>query len=72
MENFIKEKKSDIELVLFWIGHIEEPCQDKQGNDVRSVYLREAKTILKNRKFENPDAKKLLEDTVKKYEEHEE
>jgi len=68
MEKFKQPEITDMELVLRWIDHIEEPCEDGKGNNVRNVYLREAETILKTRKFENPYAKVMLENVVKKYE----
>ena len=69
MEKFEpKEEMTDMELVLFLIKHIEEPCEDKDGNNVRSVYLREAKRVLETKKFDNLFAKKFLEKTIEKYE----
>ena len=62
------EEPTDMELALYWVGHIENPCEDENGNNVRSVYLREVKKILEIRKFENPFAKKMLEDVIKRYE----
>lgn len=72
MEEFksekVEEKTTDIKLALFLISHIEKPCEDDKGNNVRGAYLIQAKEILKNREFENPYAKKMLEDIIKKYE----
>jgi len=59
------EKASDIELALFLIKHIEKPCEDLEGNNIRSFYIREAQRILNT--IKNPDAKKLLVDTMDKY-----
>ena len=66
MEGYKPLEPTDMELVLFWIRHIEEPCEDGQGNNVRSVYLREAKKLLP--KLTNTFAKKMLEEVIKKYE----
>jgi hypothetical protein len=60
-----KEEAIEIEDVLTLIKHIENPCGDSQGNNVRHVYISMAKEILL--KIENPEAKKLLEFTLKKY-----
>jgi hypothetical protein len=66
MENFEKrEKASDMELALFLIQHINNPCEDLEGNDIREFYIREAKQALKE--FQNPEAKKLLEDTIQRH-----
>jgi hypothetical protein len=61
----IKEPVVEIEDVLSLIKHIENPCCDLQGNNVRHVYIEMAKNILP--KIENPEAKKLLESTLEKY-----
>ena len=56
-----------MELVLFWINHIEQPCKDEQGNTpTRYVYLAKARELLP--KLTNPDAKLMLEEVIKKYE----
>ena len=60
---------ADLELVLFLIRRISQPCKDKNGNDVRSVYLREAKKVLANNKFKNLYAKKILQDTLEAHKE---
>ena len=70
MEGFELGKEqpmSDMELALYWIGHIEKPCEDGHGNNVRSVYLREAKTLLATRQFTNPYAKDMLEKAIRDY-----
>ena len=66
MEEFNPMKATDMELVLALIPHIEEPCEDLQGNNVRHVYLNEAKKLLPQLK--NPFAKEMLAETIKKYE----
>ena len=60
-----KETATDIELVLFLIKHIENPCEDPGKNNIRDFYLGEAKRALDT--IQDPGAKKTLEDTIKKY-----
>lgn len=68
MENFEKkEKATDMELALFLIKHIDNPCEDLHGNNVRDVYMREAKKALDT--IQDLEAKKILEDTIQKYSE---
>jgi len=68
MENFEKkEKATDIELATFLIKHINDPCKDLHGNNIRKFYISEAKKALDT--FQNQEAKKLLEDIIKKYSE---
>lgn len=65
-EKFGFEKQAtDMEFALFLIKHINNPCEDLSGNNVRDVYIREAKRALGT--IKNLEAKKLLEDTVHKY-----
>ena len=59
--------KSDIELASAWIKHAEQPCEDKDGNNLRTFYLREIKEILKSNIVKNPIAVKMLEDVLEKY-----
>jgi len=68
MENFEKkEKATDMELASFLIQHINNPCEDLQGNNIRDFYIREAKRALDT--FQDPQAKQLLENTIKRYSE---
>lgn len=60
------EKLTDIEIAMFFIRHIDNPCEDSDGNNIRDFYLREAKKILD--RFANPFAKQLLEDKIRQYE----
>ncbi|MEK6952067.1 MAG: hypothetical protein AABX29_03560 [Nanoarchaeota archaeon] len=64
------DKVTDIEFVLFYINHIDNPCsfehEGKQVN-VRPVYLEQAREILKHHNFENPYAKELLENKPREY-----
>ncbi len=62
-----REKATDMELASFLIKHINDPCEDLQGNNIRDFYIREAKRALDT--FQNPKAKQLLEDTIQKYSE---
>jgi hypothetical protein len=57
-----KETATDMELALLLIQHIQHPCEDSNGNNIRHVYLEEAQRALKTMK--DPDAKKLLADTI--------
>jgi len=66
MENFErKEKATDMELAFFLIKHIDNPCEDLQGNNIRDFYIREAKKTLNT--IQDLEAKKLLEDIIQKY-----
>lgn len=66
MENFEgKEKASDAESVLILIKHIENPCENLQGNNIRAFYIGEAKRILDT--IRDPEMKKLLEEVIEKY-----
>ena len=64
------EQTTDMGLVLFWMYHLDNPCGfEHEGKhiNVRPVYIEQAKLILKTHNFENPFAKKLLEDKVREY-----
>jgi len=66
MENFErKEKATDMELAFFLIKHIDNPCEDLQGNNIRDFYIREAKKALNTN--QDLEAIKLLEDIIQKY-----
>lgn len=68
MKNFEKrEKATDMELAEFLIGHIDNPCEDLQGNNIRDFYIREAKKVLDT--MQDLEAKKKLEDAINKYSE---
>lgn len=68
MENFEKkEKATDMELALFLTEHINDPCEDLEGNNIRDFYIREAKRALDE--FKDPKAKQLLEDVIQRYSE---
>lgn len=60
-------RKTDMTLVLDIIGHIEEPCGDKNGENLRESHLRIARGMLQNVKWENPIAEELLRETIRKY-----
>jgi len=67
MENFEKkEKATDMDLAMFLIKHINNPCEDLQGNNIRDFYIREAKKALET--FQDPEAKQRLNDVMKNYE----
>ncbi|MDP3900134.1 MAG: hypothetical protein Q8Q23_03585 [bacterium] len=66
MENFEKkEKVTDMELTLFLIKHINNPCEDLHGNNIRYFYIKEAKRALDT--IQDLETKKMLEDIIKKY-----
>lgn len=64
------EKPTDMEMVLFWMYHINNPCGVKHKGKyvhIRPFYIERAKELLKNYKFDNPFARELLEDKIKEY-----
>ncbi len=67
MEKF-EPKMTDMEIVLELIHHIEEPCTTPElpGQSLRESHMQLARMSLPS--ITNPFAKKLLEDTIKKYE----
>ncbi|MFH2136587.1 MAG: hypothetical protein ABII19_03090 [Patescibacteria group bacterium] len=68
MKNFERKEKTtatDMELASFLIKHIDNPCEDLQGNSIRDFYIREAERALET--IQDPEAKKILEDIIKKY-----
>jgi len=68
MENFEKkEKATDMEFALFLIQHINNPCEDPQGNNLRDFYIKEAQKSLDT--FQDQETKQVLEDAIKKYSE---
>ncbi|MBI4779579.1 hypothetical protein HY797_03970 [Candidatus Falkowbacteria bacterium] len=65
-KNFeIKERATDMEIALFLIKHINQPCEYLPGNNIRDFYIREARKILET--TQDQDVKKILEDTIYKY-----
>jgi len=67
-KNFEKiEQPTDMEFALFLVQHINNPCEDSQGNNRRDFYIREAKKALET--IQNPGAKQLLENIIQKYSE---
>jgi len=67
----MKEQKpqelTDLQTVLGWKKHIEEPCE-YQGNNLQNDYIIEAKKLLRENKLKDPVAIKMLEDVIKEYE----
>ena len=62
------EKLSDIEIALFYVFHIQNPCSVKVENkdfNIRPFYINEAKRILP--KLSNPFAKSFLESVIRNY-----
>ena len=56
---------SDIAVAMGIGFHIDNPCKDIYGNNVRQVYIRLARDTIKG--FENPFAKEFLQEKIKKY-----
>ncbi len=54
-----------MELASFLIKHIDNPCGDLQGNNIRDFYIREAEKALET--IQDLEAKKMLLDIIKKY-----
>jgi hypothetical protein len=71
MENFESpkstEKPTDLEFALYLIKHIQAPCGDTKGNNLRDFYLREAKRALETMK--DTEAKEFLKSIIKEYSE---
>jgi len=61
----LPEKATDLEQVLFLIGHIKRPCRDLQGNSLRNFYIQEATKTLST--IKEPSAQELLADVIEKY-----
>ena len=57
----------DISRALELVGHIQNPCADKKGNDLRRMWLRIARETLESDTLKNPYAKQMLEEAVKEY-----
>jgi len=66
----IPEKASDMEVVLFLAGHIDNPCETEvapgEKENIREFYLKEAERALSE--MTNEDAKGFLELKIKEYE----
>ncbi|OGI85601.1 hypothetical protein A3A01_02005 [Candidatus Nomurabacteria bacterium RIFCSPLOWO2_01_FULL_39_17] len=71
MNNMEKPKsieKTDLEIVLTLIQHIEEPCEVQVGDNkhnIRAFYIREGKALLPQ--ISNPDARAMLKATIEKH-----
>jgi len=59
------EEASDMELAMFLIKHIDDPCEDLHGNNIRGFYIREAQKALNT--IHDLDAKTMLEEAIRKY-----
>lgn len=59
---FETKKASDTELALTLVNHINKPCEDLEGNNIRSFYIREAIRALPT--ISNEDAKMALEKAI--------
>lgn len=62
-------ESTNMEMALFFVEHIENPCEVEvkgEAENNRKKYIQLAKEALQN--FINPEAKKFLEDVIKKYE----
>lgn len=64
------QKKTDMELALFYSAHIDNPCvaevEPGKFENIRKFYLREAKEALLE--IKEPYAKRFLELKIKQYE----
>ena len=56
---------TDIERAMYFIKHLKNPCEDREGNNLRAFYIGQAQEILST--IKEPSAKKLLEDAIKEY-----
>ncbi|MBM3206225.1 MAG: hypothetical protein FJZ43_01200 [Candidatus Staskawiczbacteria bacterium] len=67
----VPEKATDIELALFLIGHIDNPCEAEVvpgvKENIRGFYIKMAEESLE--KMSNENAKDLLKSKIKEYEE---
>lgn len=65
----IPEKATDMELALFLMMHIDDPCEAKVEPEVmeniREFYIKEAEKNVK--KMTNISARELLEEKIKEY-----
>ena len=63
------DKATDSELAMFFIRHIDNPCEAETASgeivNIRNFYIEEAKRALL--KMTNPDAKKALELKIQEY-----
>lgn len=66
-----KTEATDLELALFLVKHLDNPCEIKETPgelfNLRQFYLREARGALL--KIKDPEAKRFLELKIKQYEE---
>lgn len=60
-----RKNPTDMELALYLIYIIDNPCRFE--HEVRPDYIKGAKRILEEHKFENPFARELLENKVREY-----
>lgn len=60
-----REEATDAELALFLVKHIDNPCEDPSGKNIRDFYIGEAKKVLGT--IQDAGAKKMLEDIIQKY-----
>lgn len=63
------KKMSDMEVALFWAGHIENPCSvevNGKEENIRDFYIREAKNMVLPKLSDNY-AKKFLQDVIDRY-----
>ena len=56
---------TDTGIVLKLIEHINEPCTDEAGRNLRDFYIKEAKRVLPT--LTNLEAKKTLKEGIQKY-----
>jgi len=59
------EKATDMEFAMFLSGHIKNPCEDLNGNNIRDFYIREAQQSLE--KMQDEQAKEILRAVIRQY-----
>jgi len=66
-EKKLSDEATDMEYVLFLSRHIENPCEDLHGHNIRDFYIRETRKALAS--FSSPEAKRMFENVICKYSE---
>lgn len=61
----MKDSLLDMQHALFLLTHIAKPCGDSDGNNIRSLYIREARRAIAL--MQNGNAIALLQNTINDY-----
>jgi hypothetical protein len=61
----IKGSSTDLEFANFLIKHIDDPCADQNGNNIRNFYINEAKKQIP--KMKNEFAASMLQEKIDQY-----